>query len=125
MGDVASSSEFFAGKICSTCNLSYDSCEVLCWGLPHRFLIRLLPASRELGVHRSDWIGLSFIRKGIMKSFAQKIQRFLKSEDGPTAVEYAVMLSLIIVVCITAVTSIGTKARTTFTNVSAQLGTAS
>ena len=32
-----------------------------------------------------------------MKNFAQKIKRFLKSEDGPTAVEYAVMLSLIIV----------------------------
>ena len=61
----------------------------------------------------------------IMKSFAQKIQRFLKSEDGPTAVEYAVMLSLIIVVCITAVTSIGSKAKTTFTNVAAQLGTSS
>ena len=60
-----------------------------------------------------------------MKSFAQKIQRFLKSEDGPTAVEYAVMLSLIIVVCITAVTSIGSKANTTFTNVAAQLGTSS
>jgi pilus assembly protein Flp/PilA len=60
-----------------------------------------------------------------MKSFAQKIQRFLKSEDGPTAVEYAVMLSLIIVVCITAVTSIGSKAKTTFTNVANQLGTSS
>jgi pilus assembly protein Flp/PilA len=60
-----------------------------------------------------------------MKSFAQKIQRFLKSEDGPTAVEYAVMLSLIIVVCITAVTSIGSKAKTTFTKVANQLGTSS
>jgi pilus assembly protein Flp/PilA len=47
----------------------------------------------------------------------------LKSEDGPTAVEYAVMLSLIIVVCITAVTSIGTRASSTFTNVANQLGT--
>jgi len=59
-----------------------------------------------------------------MKNFASKIKRFLKSEDGPTAVEYAVMLSLIIVVCITAVTSIGQKASTTFTNVANQLGTA-
>ncbi|MFY7876100.1 MAG: Flp family type IVb pilin [Pirellula sp.] len=48
----------------------------------------------------------------------------MRSEDGPTAVEYAVMLSLIIVVCITAVTSIGKKASTTFTNVANQLGTA-
>jgi pilus assembly protein Flp/PilA len=59
-----------------------------------------------------------------MKSLAMKLKRFLKSEDGPTAVEYAVMLSLIIVVCLTAVGSIGTKAKTTFTNVANQLGTA-
>ena len=58
-----------------------------------------------------------------MKNFAMKLKRFLKSEDGPTAVEYAVMLSLIIVVCLTAVTSIGTNAKSTFTNVAAQLGT--
>jgi len=42
-----------------------------------------------------------------MKNLAMKLKRFLKSEDGPTAVEYAVMLSLIVVVCLTAVTSIG------------------
>ncbi|MCY2985121.1 MAG: Flp family type IVb pilin [Planctomycetota bacterium] len=60
-----------------------------------------------------------------MNQFATKLKRFLKSEDGPTAVEYAVMLSLIIVVCLTAVSNIGTKARTSFSNVSAQLGTSS
>jgi len=60
-----------------------------------------------------------------MKNFAMKLKRFLKSEDGPTAVEYAVMLSLIIVVCLTAVTSIGKNASTTFTNVAAQLGSSS
>ena len=59
-----------------------------------------------------------------MKNIVKKLQRFLKSEDGPTAVEYAVMLSLIVVVCLTAVTSIGKKASTTFTNVANQLGTA-
>ncbi len=58
-----------------------------------------------------------------MKTLINKLTRFLKDEDGPTAVEYAVMLSLIIVVCITAVTSIGRKASTTFTNVANQLGT--
>jgi len=42
---------------------------------------------------------------------------FLKDEDGPTAVEYAVMLALIIVVCITAVTTLGTNASTTFSKV--------
>ena len=59
-----------------------------------------------------------------MKTFVSKLKRFLRSEDGPTAVEYAVMLSLIIVVCITAVTNIGRRASTTFTNVANQLGTA-
>jgi pilus assembly protein Flp/PilA len=43
--------------------------------------------------------------------------RFLKSEDGPTAVEYAVMLALIVVVCITAITSLGGAANQTFSNV--------
>ena len=50
---------------------------------------------------------------------------FLKKEDGPTAVEYAVMLALIIVVCITAITTLGTKANTTFNEVSTELGKAS
>ena len=53
-----------------------------------------------------------------MKNFAKKLQRFLVSEDGPTAVEYAVMLALIIIVCLTAISSIGTNASTTFNNVS-------
>jgi pilus assembly protein Flp/PilA len=53
-----------------------------------------------------------------------KLKRFLKSEDGPTAVEYAVMLSLIIVVCLGAVRTIGTRSTATFTTVSGQLGTA-
>jgi pilus assembly protein Flp/PilA len=56
-----------------------------------------------------------------MKSLAQKVQRFLVSEDGPTAVEYAVMLALIIIVCLTAISSIGTHANTTFTHVANSL----
>jgi pilus assembly protein Flp/PilA len=52
-----------------------------------------------------------------MKSLALRVQRFLVSEDGPTAVEYAVMLSLIIVVCLTAIGTVGTKTSATFTNV--------
>jgi pilus assembly protein Flp/PilA len=57
-----------------------------------------------------------------MRLLAQKVQRFLVSEDGPTAVEYAVMLALIVVVCLTAISAIGSKASSTFTNVSTQLG---
>ena len=44
--------------------------------------------------------------------------RFLKRDDGPTAVEYAVMLALIIVVCIAAITTLGSNANSTFGNVS-------
>lgn len=58
-----------------------------------------------------------------MKSFVNKVERFLKSEDGPTAVEYAVMLSLIVVVCLTAITSIGSNANSTFNKVAGKLGT--
>jgi pilus assembly protein Flp/PilA len=47
---------------------------------------------------------------------------FLKREDGPTAVEYAVMLALIIVVCIAAITAIGTNANSTFSKVGSALG---
>ena len=57
-----------------------------------------------------------------MKMLAKKVQRFLVSEDGPTAVEYAVMLALIVIVCLSAITSIGTNANTTFGDVAAQLG---
>ena len=57
-----------------------------------------------------------------MKSLTKKMQRFLASEDGPTAVEYAVMLALIIIVCLTAIGSIGSKANTTFTNVANSIG---
>lgn len=53
--------------------------------------------------------------------FAAGVKRFLVSEDGPTAVEYAVMLALIVVVCITAVTSIGTAANTKFNAVATSL----
>jgi pilus assembly protein Flp/PilA len=52
-----------------------------------------------------------------MKSFTKKLRRFLVSEDGPTAVEYAVMLSLIIVVCLAAVTTIGQNASSVFSKV--------
>lgn len=60
-----------------------------------------------------------------MKSFAKKLQRFLTSEDGPTAVEYAVMLALIVIVCLTAISSVGTNAKTTFSNVASSLSSGS
>ncbi len=55
-------------------------------------------------------------RKGgnLMKSLAKSARRFLVSEDGPTAVEYAVMLALIVTVCLTAISSLGTAAKNAF-----------
>ncbi len=49
-----------------------------------------------------------------MRSLTQKFVSFLKKEDGPTAVEYAVMLALIVVVCIAAITTLGQNASDTF-----------
>jgi pilus assembly protein Flp/PilA len=59
-----------------------------------------------------------------MKTLAQKMYRFIASEDGPTAVEYAVMLALIIVVCLTAISAVGTQAATQFNNIATQVGSA-
>ncbi|MFO0866625.1 MAG: Flp family type IVb pilin [Gemmataceae bacterium] len=47
---------------------------------------------------------------------------FMKREDGPTAVEYAVMLALIIVVCITTIGTLGTNANATFISVASSIG---
>ena len=57
-----------------------------------------------------------------MRKFGQSLVNFLKNEDGPTAVEYAVMLALIIVVCITAITTLGSNANNTFSYVGTKLG---
>ena len=57
-----------------------------------------------------------------MRKFFDGVVSFLKNEDGPTAVEYAVMLALIIVVCITAITALGNNASTTFSYVGTQVG---
>ena len=52
-----------------------------------------------------------------MRQFSQFVVNLVKQEDGPTAVEYAVMLALIIVVCIAAISTLGSNAENTFTNV--------
>jgi pilus assembly protein Flp/PilA len=52
-----------------------------------------------------------------MDKWFARAARFLREEDGPTAVEYAVMLALIIVVCIAAITTLGSNANNTFSNV--------
>lgn len=77
-----------------------------------------------------DWpaattnFGESTMTKLINNKFINKVKKFLKSEDGPTAVEYAVMLALIVIVCLTAIQSIGTNANLAFQKVGTQLQTA-
>ena len=56
--------------------------------------------------------------------FVNCVKSFLIKEDGPTAVEYAVMLSLIIVVCLVAIQATGTNANLTFTTTGDKLGAA-
>jgi len=49
-----------------------------------------------------------------MRELTRGIGEFVKSEDGPTAVEYGVMMALIIVTCMLAITTLGTNANNTF-----------
>lgn len=56
-----------------------------------------------------------------MQSIVQSLKRFLASEDGPTAVEYAVMLALIILVCIGAISALGTNTSNKFNEMATQL----
>jgi pilus assembly protein Flp/PilA len=58
----------------------------------------------------------------MLASLVRPAVAFLRNEDGPTAVEYAVMLALIIVVCITAITTLGSNANNTFSYVGTQIG---
>lgn len=57
-----------------------------------------------------------------MRKLGQAFLNFLKADDGPTAVEYALLLNLILVVCITAMVTLGSNANATFQQTSAQLG---
>jgi pilus assembly protein Flp/PilA len=57
-----------------------------------------------------------------MARFRRFLVEFLQHEDGPTAVEYAVMLALIIVVCIGAIATLGSNANTTFSDVGSAVG---
>ena len=56
-----------------------------------------------------------------MRAITKTMVNFLKKEDGPTAVEYAVMLALIVVVCIAAITTLGSNANSTFSFVGSSI----
>ena len=56
-----------------------------------------------------------------MRRLAEKVLTFVKSEDGPTAVEYAIILALNVILCVVAITSVGTNTNKVFNNVSNSL----
>jgi pilus assembly protein Flp/PilA len=58
----------------------------------------------------------------MLSRITRPLVNFLADESGPTAVEYAVMLALIIVVCIAAITTLGTNANNTFSYVGGVIG---
>src|SRR5205085_340797 len=73
------------------------------------------------------WVGPSvlvpcFFTSERLSPMRKFLVDFVRKEDGPTAVEYAVMLSLIIVVCLVAITALGTKASGTFQGVANTIG---
>jgi len=87
-----------------------------------------LPGQRQRGRH--DWLVSLFadpnpytsfflaeIEERVMLKLTKFAVQFLRNEDGPTAVEYAVMLALIIVVCLTAIQAVGTNANAKFNQV--------
>jgi pilus assembly protein Flp/PilA len=47
---------------------------------------------------------------------------FLREEDGPTAVEYGVMMALIIVACMTTIVTLGTNSNNTYSYVGQKVG---
>ncbi len=49
-----------------------------------------------------------------MRTWVGLLVELYRSEDGPTAVEYAVMLALIIAVCVVSITAVGTNTNTKF-----------
>ena len=56
-----------------------------------------------------------------MRKFASAVRLFLAAEDGPTAVEYAIMLTMIIMACFAAVVTVGTKTSSIFQNAASSI----
>ncbi|HKQ49555.1 MAG TPA: Flp family type IVb pilin [Phycisphaerae bacterium] len=56
-----------------------------------------------------------------MNTLFQYVRSFWAEEGGATAVEYAVMLALIIIVCMSAIAALGTKVSSTYVDVETSL----
>jgi pilus assembly protein Flp/PilA len=57
-----------------------------------------------------------------MERFLIRVRRLGRSEEGPTAVEYAVMLALIVLVCLAGIRRLGNRTRATFRNTANSIG---
>ena len=77
------------------------------------------PAKSDLSLrHRPARLGrIPSMKKGtfMLHGFRERLRTFLRTEDGPTAVEYAVLIALVVLVCIGAVTTLGSNSNKTFT----------
>ena len=56
-----------------------------------------------------------------VRPIASYLLGFLRDESGPTAVEYAAMLALILIACVNAVSSVGHVTSGTFSKVNSTL----
>jgi pilus assembly protein Flp/PilA len=54
--------------------------------------------------------------------FTSRLREFLQADDGPTAVEYAVLLALIVVVCLSSIAAMGSNASNTFSYTATKAG---
>ena len=65
-------------------------------------------------------------RNNVLPRCFSQLRRLLWDEDGPTAVEYAVMLALIVGVCLASITFLGTATTSSFedskTKISSAMG---
>lgn len=59
--------------------------------------------------------------KRILQRHASRAAEFVRNDDGPTAVEYAFMITLILIAALGAITLLGNKLNTFFTNAEAGL----
>ena len=59
--------------------------------------------------------------KRMSQRIARRITDFLKRDDGPTAVEYAVMLMLIVIVCVASIATLGKNTNAAFSYVGSSI----
>jgi pilus assembly protein Flp/PilA len=95
-------------------------------------MINSVPSKRQEFGNGSDGVGEDSPNDSVARTVPRKqgkrraemldrVKEFVRSEDGPTATEYAVMLALIIVVCIAAITTLGKKVNNVFSSVNSNI----